>query len=344
MKTIPVPKTVAQLALMICMATAPAIAADGPLDRTQTIALSKGWNSVFLEVEPADGDPAKVFGGKPIDVVAAYFWRSSPAQFVSDPGTNLFRELGWAVWYGAERPDAFLKTLFRISADQAYLIHATEDYSWSITGEAVRASVRWKPDAFNLVGFTLAETGAPTFAQFFSGSKAHRSQRIYRLANDRWRKVTEPEAEAMRPGEAFWIFCEGASAYPGPLGVETVASSGLNLYGGEARIVLRNHVDHPIAPTLKHVVAAGKTSPLAMVIEVVGDRAQPFKSVAVPKPSGSWEQALPPLEAREAIAVPFAPRSERMTEATHRSLLKIETDLGTVHWLPVTSSREDLEP
>ena len=100
--------------------------------------------------------------------------------------------------------------------------------------------------------------------------------------------------------------------------------------------------DHPIEPTLHHVVTSG-TQPLSVVIEIVGNPKKPFQTVAAPKPSGAWEQPLPPLEAGKAVAIPFAPRLEEMTSVEHRSLLKVESDLGTIHWLPVTSRREDLE-
>ena len=41
--------------------------------RTQTLQLQPGWNAVFLEVYPADPDPAIMFANTPIDVAAAFY-------------------------------------------------------------------------------------------------------------------------------------------------------------------------------------------------------------------------------------------------------------------------------
>lgn len=315
----------------------------GEVERVQAITLKKGWNAVYLEVQPGDVSPAGVFAGVPIDIAASYFARSSPAQFVSDPGTNLFRELGWGVWYEESRPDAFLNTLHAIYGGQPYLLHATSDHVWTVRGTVVRDELIWQPDAFNFVGVPLEKQREPTFAQFFGGSKAHRGQAIYRLAGNHWRRVANPAAESMNAGEAFWVYCDGASQYPGPLGVETGSIAGLLVNGGKSRLVLRNHTDHPVTPTLEQIVPAGKTQPLSVVMEVVGDPAKPFRNVAIAKPGGNWVQVLPPVEAGKAVAVPFAPRLEEMTEYEQRSVLKIVSDLGTVHWVPVHSQREDLK-
>src|SRR5262245_27594090 len=111
-------------------AAAPAcFAADIPaMKRTQTVSLAAGWNAVFLEVEPMDTAPGKVFAGLPVDVAAAYFPPEAPTQFVTNPGAELFKGLGWGVWYAENRPDAFLKTLNAVYGQQAYLIHTTQAF------------------------------------------------------------------------------------------------------------------------------------------------------------------------------------------------------------------------
>ena len=58
--------------------------ADG-LERTQVVELEAGWNAVYLEVEPEEAAPEAVFEGMPVDVVAQYFQRQSPVQFIANP-------------------------------------------------------------------------------------------------------------------------------------------------------------------------------------------------------------------------------------------------------------------
>src|SRR5688572_29971355 len=92
-----------RLALAAALIAGPcdsAFAADAPaMKRTQTVSLTAGWNAVFLEVEPMDTAPGKVFSGLPVDIAAAYFPPEAPTQFVTNPGAQLFKGLGWGVWY-----------------------------------------------------------------------------------------------------------------------------------------------------------------------------------------------------------------------------------------------------
>ncbi len=311
--------------------------------RTQQIQLQKGWNAVFLEVYPTDAAPGVVFTDTPIDMAASYYERSSSAQFITDPGAKLFKKAGWGVWYAETRPDAFLKTLHAVYGQQAYLIHAKSDYTWNITGAVVPPEVRWQPAAYNLVGFSLSAQSPPTFNQFFAGSKAHQHNQIYRLANGSWRRVLDPTAETMRSGEAFWVFCDGVSKYQGPLRVETATRSGIVLGARTDVLTLRNESNHPVTPTLDHVVSGADSVPLSIVIRATGDETMPIRSISAAKPEGQWTQLMPALEAAKSIQVPLEARAQDLKSMVQSSLLKISTDLGTEIWIPVVSTREDLK-
>lgn len=314
------------------------------LQRTQTIPLKKGWNAVYLEVEPAQFEPAELFGGTPVDIVATYFASGAATQFVSNPDVDLFKNLGWAVWYAGDRPDAFLTTLDAIYGRRAYLLHTTSDHQWSVTGNALIGEVVWQADSFNFVGFPVAAPGAPSFTEFFVGSKAHQHNKIYRLTDGAWRRVTDPGAEAMRSGEAFWIFCEGASKYSGPVSVQTRFRKGLLLLDGSTdKLILRNHTDHPVSASVEHVAGTGDAVPLSLMVRVLGEPSAHIKMVGASKPAGTWIQQLPPIEAGKAIALPFTARRKEMAKEAHQSLLKITTDLGTEAWVPVSGYRSDLE-
>jgi hypothetical protein len=317
---------------------------SGEPTRTQTIALNKGWNAAYLEVDPTDPDPAALFKGTPIDVAAAYFSATS-VQFMTDPGEAVQKRGDWGVWYAPDRPEAFLGRLEQVYGQRAYLIHAKQNFSWVVSGAVRLPDHRWKPNAFNFTGFCVDATAAPTFSQFFSGSKAHRHDKIYRLAGEGWRRVTQPNAEAMRSGEAFWIYCDGGSTYQGPLSVKTGSYSGLVLGGASDSVVLKNLTDHPVTPTIEHIADGEKTVPLSVVLlglndERYGPRLPPTSAVYASKPDAGWTQDLPPIEAGRGFKVPFVVRREAMTKARQSSLLKITTDLGTEHWIPVTGIRK----
>lgn len=324
------------LALIACPA-------HGDLLRTQTIQLQEGWNSIYLEVSPSDVEPSVVFSNTPIDIVASYYETASSAQFVQDPEAELFRQTGWGVWYADDRPDSFLSTLHAIYGQQAYLIHSLEAHTWSVRGTVRIPDNRWRPGSYNFVGFSVDSVAAPTYAQFFAGSDEHDMEKIYRLINGSWKKVMDANGETMRAGEAFWIYCEGSSSYKGPLQVDAPSTYGLLSMGGRMELILRNKTGHPITPTLAHVVSSGDPVPLSVVIQSVGDPAQPVKDVAIPFPDGDWTQPLPTIETGIAMRVPFAVRSEDMTSAAQSSLIKVTTDLGTVDWIPVMGLRDDLE-
>jgi hypothetical protein len=327
----------------ILLLTAAVVSAPGESSRTQTIQLQKGWNAVFLEVYPPDPDPAIVFAATPIDLAASFYAPASSAQFMTDPGADLFRQTGWGIWHAPARVDAFLTTLHAIYGQQAYLIHAERDFTWQIRGAVIPPEVRWQADAFNFVGFSVHPQAGPTFAQFFNGSKAHRHNRIYRLVNGSWRRVTDPSAETIRAGEAFWIFCEGGSRYQGPLRVETTTRFGVFLGPGADALILRNHAGHPVTPTLEHVANSSRPVPLSIVIQAVGGAGGEIRSISTPQTEQGWTQPLPALETGGAVRVPLEARLQDMRASMHASLLKISTDLGTEIWIPVIGVRPDLE-
>lgn len=312
------------------------------LQRTQELALSAGWNAVFLEVEPKDPDPASVFAGLPVDKVARLFNAPASNQFVTDPEIDLSKAGGWGVWYSSKLPEAFLKSLDAIEGNVPYLVHATQAFQWRVKGGVRMAGSSWKADAFNFVGFTVRSQGGPTFGEFFAGSKAHLGQPIYRLVNGRWNMVLSPNAETMRSGEAFWIYCSGPSDFNGPLRVETISSQGLLLRRGGAEIVLRNECAHPLTPALHHLAGDAAPVPLSILVRRYGDPTKPVEPVAVSMPNGAWSQPMPPLEANGSIAVPFECRTAAMSRPSQTSLLKITTDIGTETWVPVMSFRDDL--
>lgn len=313
---------------------------QGSAARTQSFQIEEGWNAIYLAVEPIESFPSTVFTNCPIDIVATYEGVISPRQYSSDPSADMLSQLGWGVWYSPARPDAFLSDLSAIHGQKPYLLHAKEAFALEIEGEVEVPNVRWQPNAYNLVGFSLDPQAPPTFSQFFSASAAHADCNAYRLADGSWRKVLDPETEAMRSGEAFWIHCNGNSGFQGPLRIDAPSFGGITLGTSGDEIVLRNETDHPMEVKIKHVAGEGNGLPLAAEIKIIGEQVG-IKPLKIPMATGEWTIALPPLEAGEAMRMPLALQIEKMTQSEAYALLCIESDIGTKIWLPVKGYRED---
>lgn len=310
--------------------------------RAQTMALNAGWNAVWLEVEPEAATPEEIFAGKPVDIVAAYTLPVSEAQFAKSTTVNMQSLAGWNVWYAPQRADAPLSRLGRLNGNKGYLIHALETATLEIRGSVLMADVRWTPNCYNLVGFSVQTPGGPTFKQFFQGSPAHNHNKIYRLVNGTWRQVLTPDTETLRTGEAFWIYCAGASDYPGPLQVSSSAKVGVYLTEtGSCNLSFLNRTAHPLAFTLEQVTSGNSDVPMAALVtmyknNVVGE----VGSAPVDFPAGAWSQAFPEYEAGTGVTLPLALRPQGLDKGTYTSLLKVTTDLGSVTYVPVTAVKE----
>ena len=215
------------------------------------------------------------------------------------------------MWYAPDRPDAFLSTLHAIHGQRGYLIHASRAFTWRVTGAVVPEEIQWTPNAFNLVGFTVAAGAPPTFAQFFAGSPAHQHNRIYRLEDGNWRRVSDPSGEAMREGEAFWIYCDGASSYQGPLRVQTLLRQQVVLTSGTADLILRNESSHPVVASVQHVPSVGPPVPLSIVVQTITEGVPAVRRMAAPQPAGAWTQELPSIEAGESRGFPCRPSARQ---------------------------------
>lgn len=320
-----------------------ALRAEAQAVRTQTIVLNPGWNAVHLEVDPTVSDPARLFAGTPVEVVASYVAPTRGAQFVSNPSAELLNTYGWAVWYAPARPDAFLTTLYSIYGAKPYLIFAATNATVEITGTVATERLAWTPDAYNFVGFSVAAPGAPTFRQFFRGSPAHDHNKLYRLVDGTWRQVLDSSAAAMRSGEAFWIYCDGRSDYPGPLDVTAPPTGEITLSSqGGGEIVFRNRVDHPVAYAVEHLVDPARPIPLSAPVLAMDETDGRSQTLSVHFAAGYFKQDFPPLEAGQAIRLPLVLRAQDAGPGERYSLLKVTTDVGTVTYIPVTASRDDL--
>jgi hypothetical protein len=326
--------------LLICLLVA--VHAYAGTDRTQSLELEPGWNAIFLEVDPDASAPADLFENTPVDVVASFTAAGKMAQFTDEPTADMLRAYGWHVWYAPSRADHFLTTLYAIKGGSPYLVHATTNATLEVSGSAAPVRPNWVPNAFNFTGFTVQTPGGPTFSEFFAASAAHQSLNVYRMTGGTWRKLQDPGAAAMRSGEAFWIFCEGKSAYAGPVQVTTPSSFGLQFSPAKGdALSFRNLAQHPVTVTLEHIVDADAPVPLLATMLVHDQESGTISDAAVELDGDAWQFVMPALDAGEAVKFPLILDSTRIDFSERQSFIKVTTDMGQLQYIPVIAFGSD---
>lgn len=189
---------------------------------TQQIPLSPGWNAVFLEVTPEESSCAAVFAGLPVASVWRWMPKTSTVQFVEDPSSLAPEHPDWLVYFPASSDEHALSTLHVIHGGRPYLVRlrGALPATLSVKGQPAIQSLKWQADSFNFVGFSVSGSQGPTFQSFFGSSTAHAGQNMYRLnTQGRWEQITNPGTARLERSRAYWVYCQGHSAFQGPLHV-----------------------------------------------------------------------------------------------------------------------------
>lgn len=201
----------------------------------QNFQIRTGWNAIFLEVEPADPDPAVVFGPILTDLIGVWMWnpQAGTVEFAVNPTEPATRENNMVFYdpHYVPVPDGppDLTNLFAIHGNSGYLVnYGGGDTSLTISGEPLPPKANWKANSFNFVGFHFDPdaTTLPFFSTFFESSPAHTGQDYYVL-NDSGDWVKKPAIQ-MKAGEAFWIYCKGSSEFTGPVNLQLTAGTKLD--------------------------------------------------------------------------------------------------------------------
>ena len=225
MNRIPLIRAAARALLTVALAAPLAHAAPS---HTQTFNLHPGWNAIYLEVAPPVTDPAVVFGGVPLMSVWTWNPKTTAAEFIQDPSEEAFTRAGW-LGYFPPGPFAALSNLFSVQANRAYLVRISgvANVTLTVSGRPSVRSTSWVANSLNLVGFHVDPASPPTFASFLASSAAHVGQAIYRLGLDGiWAPL--PASTPIQSGEAYWVFCSGASSFTAPAFAEISVGDGLD--------------------------------------------------------------------------------------------------------------------
>ncbi|MGV3661366.1 MAG: hypothetical protein ACO1TE_14355 [Prosthecobacter sp.] len=206
-----------RLFLLLLVLALPGLAAQAA---TQTVILKPGWNSVWVQVEPADPSPAAVFAGVPVQQAWCYFPKDQPVEFIEDPDSGLWNRDAWSVFIPSG-PEAFLTNLHAVQAHRPYLIKlgGSSDVTLTLTGEATHRPLTWRPKSFNLAGFAVDPVaGGGGVGSFFFNDAALKTGAKFKLSTTgQW--VAMGASDIIRNGEAYWLYADASTEFNGALNV-----------------------------------------------------------------------------------------------------------------------------
>lgn len=337
MKFRPIPRSpmntyrLCRLAFCLLPALLVAPAASGQFVN-QTLPLVPGWNAVWIEVEPTNNAIGTVLTNLPVESVWPYTDKLTPTEFLQDLSEESWNDPGWRRWFPPASPHAILNTLFTLEAGKAYLVKVTNATTLTIVGRPVLRATPWVPDAFNLRGFNLLPGARPTFASFFAASSAQAGQPVYRLnpVSGLWTNVALA-TDQMRSGEAYWVFCTGASTYSGPLKVRLEQGSRLDfgLSALRLNLFIQNLADSAMTIGVNDL-GRGGSSPLSWV--------QSTTSGLVPQPLPATFRTN--LAAGLTQQLQLAIRRNDFAGTNFATILEITNQLGARVLLEVSAQKE----
>lgn len=198
---------------------------------TQSFTLKAGWNAVFLHVDASHATLDQLVGISaptltPIDQV--WRWNPAPAtgQFVQSPQEPTSEASQWSSWKRSDGPGS---TLQRLTANAAYLVYATTDYTWTLTGRPILPNYQWSTSGLNFFGFPTVPTNPPHFEGFLAEVPSLQVSEIFaypggELGPSNPSRVFARRATPVTRGQAFWIRAgEVYNHYYGPFEVSSLS-------------------------------------------------------------------------------------------------------------------------
>lgn len=285
---------------------------------TQTLALSNGWNGIYLEVAPEDPSCDAVFSNWPVASVSAYVAGSLPESYTDGSGTNQVPLTEYLTWQPGQPAGA--NSLNAVLAGKAYLIFATQACQRVLTGRPAAPRLEWVPGpagtaVHQLVGFCT--DGSTTFGRFLAGAGFDMSAlSVYSIGGTNamgptrfkvgW---TTASIEPIADGKAYLIAADRVSDFSGPLNV--FPPDGLYFPPNRSRDVIRLRNDHN--SNLAVTVTAKLSEPDALNSRPVMPKLWFFDSV------NGWLTNVPPktLEPGEEWTIPVAVDRTGMAEGLH---------------------------
>ena len=314
------------------------------IEKTQEIKLKKGWNAVYLEVDPLISEQnLSAFILKtvesnstiPIEIITTYLPNESSVEYIDSPDEAVWKKPSWNSWIRDDFPESFLTNLYDLEEGQAYLIRSSQDFVWKVKGEVRKISTNWQSNSFNLLGFQVNNTPI-SFHQFFQNSPTAQTLQkgpIYTLEEGVWRKVSLPD-EAVEKGKSYWVFANGGSNFQG--NVELSLDDGAKLM---------NFLD---VVNTKTIALTNKSSKIKTVTLSLENNEVPLSLVeknalaeTIYTPVTSHLKTLQLSANSETLIKVAVRRSEIKTSGKKEGILKMEVkETHEVQYLPISAYGE----
>ncbi len=290
----------------------------------QSFDLESGWNSVFLEVDPAPAGADQLFNGQPFAAV----WTRARQSLVDgppdcadpdDPDCAPTAGGGWWVWLPATHTGHLAMNLRVIRGGRVYLIQATEPTTWTVTGRPNGSKMRWR-EGFNHAGLHVVEdvNSTPTFADYLASSSAHNSSVVYETMPDGSpSKIADPGTTRIAPGRGYWITSSREVEYDGPVSIDNGSLRGIDFAVAltEHTVEVANLAAAPGNITLTYQASAGVPSDPPELPALAGD--VPLKwfdfSAANPDNAFAWNPLSSESWPIDGAGSPGARRSIRLS-------------------------------
>jgi hypothetical protein len=191
-----------------------------------------------------------------VNIDSVWGWSSpvTTTEFVDDPGATGWNNAQMLLFVPIARPESVNNNLHSMRAHRPYLVKLLggSAVTVTVTGTPTVSFPDWQPNVFNLRGFPVSPNSAPTFEQFFQYSPAHYAagqiRAMYQLgANGNWQLVNNNTP--MESGIAYWVRCEGASTYAGPIEASVAGGDELDFGLNRAELTLQLKNNRPTAST-----------------------------------------------------------------------------------------------
>lgn len=319
----------------------------------ESIALTKGWNAVYIESTPDVAEPAALFADAPVQKVACYESSAyaDTAQYNSDGSALEQKSVGFYFW---QRGEEEASTLRRMTGGHCYFIFATEACTRTWRGVPSLPRVSWQraETGFTTIAGVSAPAGTELAASAYFGEGPLSSPSApvpYAVAGvDAAAPVfvaldlfsRKPKVAA---GRAYAF--EGASAreWPGVLDVRTDLSGGLRFARGAstASVALHNAgtTNRTVRVALEPSAAAEEVQPaLAFYREAVVGQADGWEPFATTNLT---------LAAGESRRLVFACDKSALDFSKTNAAVLSFSDLGPTKMrvrIPVTVEADVLEP
>lgn len=212
---------------------------------TQSIPLARGWNAVYLLVQPEPRDCDTVFAGLGVETVWKWDRKPTNIEFDLDPNEPFPRPGDWSLWFPEYSPQRDLTAFSDLLANQAYLIKLAAGAPATtliLKGRPVVNRYAWQASAYGLYGFGAETNSPPLITDFFALQSDIKTGfldggRVYTVQTNGLEQLVylPQQAQTLSRGKAYWILSKNASTYGGPLSVSVDTSSGLLDFGTSSR-------------------------------------------------------------------------------------------------------------